>query len=266
MKGGREAELARLFSSIKAFRRCRPDIVVRHYLLLQQCEDAGLARAKLDAPPWVEISITESMQSLSAARNRLLSAVFADGLDAKCLIAFPDDDAWYPPGTLERIVDAFSTDRHLDFWFCRYGSTPTDFSTDGRVPSCQEVISCASSNTIMLRGPLAEEIGNFDERLGLGTPAQSGEDTDYAIRSYLHAHRTVFVNSKLIGHRDYNPGYRARYYAGATIAINRHAFRSAPLFCAFVRKLAVGVALVLRGEMKIAALRMAVVGPVTTYR
>jgi hypothetical protein len=259
MTSGREAEVARLIESVERFRTRRPGVPLRHHLLLQQCPDAHTGAERIGAPSWMTVSAAPGRLSLSAARNRMLDVLLAEGIDADALVGFPDDDAWYPDGILEHVLDRFSGDPGLDFWFCRYG-TAARFEPDHaeQAPSLQQVLSYASSNTVLIRGRVIDAIGGFDERLGLGTPAGSGEDTEFALRAYFAARRTRYTRAMMIGHRDYTAGFRARYFAGALVAIARHSRRSPAAMKALVRKLAVGAALVLRGEMKPGQLRAAI--------
>lgn len=259
MTSGREAEIARLIASVEAFRARRPDLPLRHHLLLQQCPDARAGARQIGAPAWMTVSASPGRLSLSAARNRMLDVLLADEIDADALVGFPDDDAWYPAGTLEHVVDRLSGDGDLDFWFCRYGTAARfEAAHEEIAPSLQQVLSYASSNTVLVRGRVIEAIGGFDERLGLGTPAGSGEDTEFALRAYFAARKTRYTQAMMIGHRDYTAEFRARYFAGALVAIARHARRSPAAMKALLRKLAVGVALVLRGEMKPGQLRAAI--------
>jgi hypothetical protein len=249
--GDRGPDLARLVASVAAFRQARPSTVVRHHLLVQRCHDVETARARFALPDWVEPIVVDRQLPLSIARNLMLDPVLAEGsIDPDALVSFPDDDGWYPEGTLEHVHDRFARDPELDLWFCRYGSKARFVVVDEQRPGLQDVLSSASSNTIMLRGALLIAIGGFDERLGLGTPAKSGEDTEFAIRAYLVARRSAFAPAILVGHRDFSREVRAKYFGGSLAAISRHAGASAASAKALLRKLAVGVALVAKGEMK----------------
>jgi hypothetical protein len=251
----RTMEIARLVQSVERARRSLADIPLRHHFLVQRCASIQEAIKNLDLPAWMTVTTSHEQLPLSVARNQMLSAVAREGLDADALVAFPDDDAWYAQHTLEHIVQRFAANESLDFWFCRYGSEP-NFTPDEteRSASLQNVLSWASSNTTFIRGKVLQAIGGFDERLGLGTPLRGGEDTEFAIRAYFAAQETRFVQERRVGHRDYSPQHRGRYYPGAAIAIARHANRSAEARKALIRKLGVGFALVLRREMEVGQL------------
>lgn len=250
-EGNRAAELARMTASVEQFRTAMPEVTVRLYLLLQRYS----AEFRGEIPAWVTLITESSRLSLSAARNRMISRVLADGINDDAIVAFPDDDAWYPEHTLAFIVGAFVQYPTCDFWFCRYGSQPSSpvQQTSKRAvePRVQQVISFASSNTLVIRGRVLKAVGNFDEALGVGTPAGGGEDTDYALRAYFEARRVVFVPEKIIGHRDGNSVLRARYYRSSLAVIASHANRAWVVRLAYWRKLLVGVWLTMTGRLSL---------------
>jgi hypothetical protein len=247
---GREAAVAKLFASVERVRQQRPGVTIIHYFLVQRSPDRASAITQFAVPEHVAVTTDERQLPLSVARNRMLDTILAEQAMDGALVAFPDDDAWYPDGVLEHIHDQFAADARLDLWFCRYGSQASlPDSVTEQVPTLQNLLSFASSNTTVLRGELLRRIGGFDEHLGLGTPARSGEDTEFAMRAYLAARRTNFLPAQAVGHRDFSPEVRARYFAGSLVAIARHASRSGRGVMALARKLAVGLALTAKGEL-----------------
>lgn len=255
-KGGRDEELRRLFASVAAFREARPQALVDHHLLLQCCNDPAASVDSIGVPGDVRVTSDTAQLPLSVARNRMLETVLAQEDLDDALIGFPDDDAWYPAGTLEAVYDAFRDDRDLDLWFCRYGSAAT-WQPDApwQMPSLQQVLSFASSNTVLLRGRILKSVRRFDETLGLGTPARSGEDTGFALRAFREARTARFVDARMIGHRDFDPSIRAKYYGGALLAIRRYGGSSPAGLWALGRKTLVGAALVARGELPVSEYR-----------
>ncbi|HTN96101.1 MAG TPA: glycosyltransferase family A protein, partial [Nordella sp.] len=176
--GGRSADLERLLASISDGLTGRD---WRMLLLVQRL--APGADLPGDIPENVQVETIPDRVSLSHARNLMLRKAREQGLLARApLIAFPDDDCWYPAGSLERILNLFRIDQALDFWFCGYASAPASpqraLSMDMKPPSAFVVAAKASSNTIILRSRIAEKIGGFDEELGVGTHNNGGEDTD----------------------------------------------------------------------------------------
>ena len=166
------------------------------------------------------------------------------------MVAFPDDDCWYPAGFLRQVVELFGRQTELDFWICRYGSQPVVESFAHVRPALartREVVRNASSNTMFLRGRVVGSIGGFDERLGVGTPMGGSEDLDYALRASQASRQTAYLDSVLVGHRDKSPEIRARYYRSSLTVLARHARHGAR--SEFLRKIAVGAYLVLRNEL-----------------
>jgi GT2 family glycosyltransferase len=124
-----------------------------------------------------------SPRGLSRARN--VGIKLASGR----IVCFPDDDCWYPGDLLLQVVQWFDQHQEYDFLCC----TAQDGSgreVASRWPSHSHAIdrdsvlrACASASLFMRRTAL-DEIGGFDERMGLGaaTPFQSAEDSDLALR------------------------------------------------------------------------------------
>jgi hypothetical protein len=254
MQSGRDAELQRMVSSVERFLASRPDVPLIHLLLLQRCSDAAVASKQLGFPARMRVSAIDRQVSLSAARNMMINCLFSDPPEGfeEALIAFPDDDAWYPEGVLEYIYSRFKANSELDFWFCRYGSAavlPPEVNEHS--PTLQQIISRASSNTIVVRGKVLRACAGFDENLGLGTPAGSGEDTDFAMRSFFAARQVSMAPYVMVGHRDFDHAIRANYYAGTLIAISRHLAASSAAKLAFVRKLLVGWVLVAKRDLSL---------------
>lgn len=259
--GGRTADLERLLTSISKAMAGRD----WRMLLLVQRWTAG-AELPVDLPDNVQVETISNRVSLSHARNLMLRKAREQGLFAYVpLVAFPDDDCWYPDGSLGRILNLFRIDQALDFWFCTYASAPASprraLSMDMKPPSAFMVAAKASSNTIFLRSRIAETIGGFDEELGVGTRNNGGEDTDYALRAFLSARKCRFVDQPLIGHRDHDPTLRSHYFRGSLIAIARHAAERPARVPLLARKLLVGGALVATRRMSsqdfLAALKVA---------
>ncbi len=248
LKSARRDSLDRMVAAAAASRSPGNDL--RLHLLFQ---NAAAGDPLPDMPDFVTVSTAPAAMSLSKARNRLLAAIRAEGaVPTDDLVAFPDDDAWYPPGLLDRVTAAFGASADLDLWFCRYASAPDRdpgrTSVAARPANVRDVIRHASSNTIFLRGAVARAL-DFDESLGVGTPAGSGEDTDYAVRAFLAGRRASFTDAPLIGHRDKDVALRARYYPGGLEVLARHAARSPDLRREHLRKIGVGLYLGLRGEL-----------------
>jgi hypothetical protein len=247
--GGRSRHLERLLSSIEGALARRD----WHMLLLVQRSSSG-AEIAAHMPANVEVGTIPNRVSASHARNLLFQRAHERGLLAEVpLVAFPDDDCWYPDGSLQRILNLFRIDQALDFWFCRYASAPRPparaLTTAMRSPSVFQVAAKASSNTIFLRSRVVESVGEFDEELGVGTENNGGEDTDYALRAFRQSRKCRFVDLALIGHRDHDARLRSRYFRGSLIAIARHTAMQPASVLLLLRKLMVGGFLVATRRM-----------------
>jgi hypothetical protein len=256
--GDRSGDLERLLSSIETALAGRD---WRMLLLVQRASSAANIAAGI--PANVEVETIPNRVSASHARNLLLHEAHEQGLLAEApLVAFPDDDCWYPGASLERILNLFRIDQALDFWFCRYASAPQSppraLSMAMSSPSVFQVAANASSNTIFLRSRILENLGDFDEELGIGTENNGGEDTDYALRAFRQSRKCRFVNHALIGHRDNNPRFRSRYFRGSLIAIARHTAMRPASVALLLRKLMVGGFLVATRRLSSQEFRTAV--------
>jgi glycosyltransferase involved in cell wall biosynthesis len=135
----------------------------------------------------------KSATGLSRARNIGLARAVGD------ILAFPDDDCWYPEDLLERVATLFSdnpgwdgiTGRPIDRSFSRY------HTVSGPVDKAN-VFRRSTSFTIFIRSRVAGKVGGFDESLGLGTESGriAAEETDYLIRA-LSARYRIFYNADL---------------------------------------------------------------------
>jgi GT2 family glycosyltransferase len=242
--GHRAEELVRLDTSVNRLRQEMPYLRVDHHLLLQAAPDGTEIQGN-----WT-LQTTPKLLGLSTARNMLLADLPKYLLTDNAVIAYPDDDAWYVDASLADVVTAFEEDPLLDFWFTRSGQDPTwPGYKVMRSPSLQQLLSNATSNTIFLRGSMVARLGGFDESLGLGTSAISGEDTDYALRAFRLARKTMFLATATVGHRHPDRRDRELYFEGALYAIAKHALALRGGKYALVRKIAIGLILTLGGRI-----------------
>jgi len=225
-----------------------PSSSIHLSMLFQNCDVVDLPSISAELPAFLHPIATPGRVSLSSARNIVLRRLTAaQGIGADSLVAFPDDDCWYPPGLLAQVAALFSRDPQLDFWFCRYASRPgqsTLIDAQPKVARMSEIVRNASSNTIFMRGRVVNAVGEFDEALGVGTPAGGSEDLDYVLRAWRAARKTAYCNQALVGHRDKFQELLARYYASGLLVLARHAEFGAS--SEFYRKIAVGFYYALR--------------------
>jgi hypothetical protein len=247
---GRPEVLRRLIESIEGEITQRSGMRCTLHLLLQNCTDEELERLRPSLPSFVSPLAVPTRISLSAARNILLRSRGVSAAEPFDIVGFPDDDCWYPPGALAFVADQFAADSDLDFWFCRYASNPEPFAeSPSQGATAGLVVQHASSNTMFVRRLILDRVGRFDEDLGVGTPNSGGEDLAFALGSYLSSRKARFCDRAGIGHRDKISEFGVRYYPGSLLALARHARAHKSVFAQYVRKIAVGIYLVLKGTL-----------------
>jgi len=124
------------------------------------------------------INHLRSKPGLSKARNLGMTSITGD------VIAFPDDDCWYPPELLQEVASFLKNNPYLDgLTGCTANENYWD-KESGRLTQFN-VWKRAISYTVFLRRSVIEKVGIFDETLGVGagTSWKSGEETDYIIRA-----------------------------------------------------------------------------------
>lgn len=129
---------------------------------------------------------------------------------ARCrgaIIAFPDDDCWYPAGLLAAVRQQFARDPDLDGMTCRCTDEHGRLAAggDGRRPgpiTKHNVWMRGVSATLFLRADTVRRVGFFDESLGLGssTDFKSGEETDYILRVIAMGGRMIYLPSLRVFH------------------------------------------------------------------
>ncbi len=144
-----------------------------------------------------------SERGLSRARNVGLQHLSGN------VVAFPDDDCWYAPDTLEKMARAFHENVKCDGFTGRAvdDSRPGAFSwfpqKSGWVDK-KNVWRQAISYSIFLRASVIRALGPFDESLGAGSHngKLSGEETDYLIRAIVSGFRIYYRTDLSIFHAD----------------------------------------------------------------
>ncbi|CAI8724650.1 glycosyltransferase family 2 protein [Methylocaldum szegediense] len=251
--GGRQDELERMVRSVERA-ITKSGLRVVQYLLLQR-HTPGQPLPAL--PDYIRVTTIPDRVSLSKARNLLFDLAHKDRLfERSLMVAFPDDDAWYPEGTLETMLALFAQDASLDLAICKYSSSPSvlpSLPLELRTPrpaSTRAFVANASSNTLFMRASRVAQTGYFDESLGVGAPINGGEDLDYALRAYVSAgERAVWFDAPLVGHRDPHRWLIGHYYAGSLYALARSAALSRGVALQAMRKVLVGIYLLLRREL-----------------
>ena len=173
-----------------------------------------------------------SERGLSRARNVGLKHISGD------IVAFPDDDCWYPPDLLERVIRFFREHPDID------GLTGCSRDETGRLSNLKwdnaggfvnkfNVWKRAVSYTIFLKSVVIRKTGLFDEKLGVGagTPWGAGEEMDYLLRALENGARIYYDPNLVIFHpqpiKDFGPMAAKRIYtyrAGNSRVMRKHNF------------------------------------------
>jgi glycosyltransferase involved in cell wall biosynthesis len=173
-----------------------------------------------------------SEAGLSRARN--VGVAFATG----DIIAFPDDDCWYPEGLLERVVEELRGQPSVGGLTGRSedgGGRPSGGSFSrgkGRV-DMKNVWQRGISYTIFLRSVVCAVVGAFDEELGVGarTDFGSGEESDYLIRAAKLGFNIQYLPDLVVFHNNsivYNVNdckKAFRYGMGMGRVLSKHRYK-----------------------------------------
>jgi GT2 family glycosyltransferase len=141
-----------------------------------------------------------SEPGLSHARNAALPHLTAD------VVAFPDDDCAYEQGVLAHVGGLLTGDSGLDGVTGRSvdrgGHSSPSWEQNAADLTSGNLWNRAISYTIFLRREVVENVGPFDERLGLGSDEawSSGEEIDYLIRAVKGGARIRYDPSLTVHH------------------------------------------------------------------
>jgi glycosyltransferase involved in cell wall biosynthesis len=193
---GRAQELERMLASIASQTFKEVELII-----VDQNPDDRVRKALENWEPSVPCFHVRSRRGLSQARN-----VGID-LAAGGIIGFPDDDCWYPDDLLLQVKGWFEGNQMYDFLCCsaRDGDGREVASRwPGRslVIDRDSVLRACASASLFIRKRALDEIGGFDEGMGLGsaTPFQSGEDSDLALRCLQKGRKGWFEKELYVFH------------------------------------------------------------------
>ena len=206
----RTEELARFLESVAAQGAEHVRVII-----VDQNADARLDSV-LEAAP-LRIERIAAPRGLSRARNAGLGLIEAD------IVAFPDDDCVYPPGLLVRVGKTLAADTTLDGVSGRsvnaQGESAASWKSEGALLTDDNLWNRVISFSVFLRRDVVDEVGHFDEELGLGsgTPWASGEEIDYLVRAIRSGARIAYDPSLLVEHEIRSDNLRLGARDGASI-------------------------------------------------
>ena len=174
---GRTSELRRLLESLAVQTHRDFEVIV-----VDQNTDDCLAQILAPFASQMRILRLVAQPGLSRARNLGLKAVSGE------VVAFPDDDCWYPSSLLEQVRNFLLRQEACDGMVGHSvdgmgrATMPWNDKAGPLSPamSWRQVVTYA----YFLRKKVVDKVGGFDETLGpgAGTPWGAGEDNDYMLR------------------------------------------------------------------------------------
>lgn len=193
---GRTAEVDRFFASLveQGYRDC-------HVVVADQNPDDRLEPIIRPYEGVISYSRLCCSPGLSRSRNLALERVDGD------LVAFPDDDCWYPPGYLARIAAWFQahpefgglTSRAVD---AQGEPLPARWSRRAGEVNRSNVWTRCCGPAMFYRRDAVQAAGGFDEQLGpgSGTPWPAAEDMDFPLRVLAAGYRIHYDPAFAVRH------------------------------------------------------------------
>jgi len=192
----RVAEIQRFLRSLTRQGSSHLELIV-----VDQNEDDRLAATLSQSNLPFPIVHLRSEAGLSRARNVGIASATGG------IIAFPDDDCWYPEGLLARVVSEFQRHPLVDGFTGRSEDergrpSGGSFSRHQSQVDLKNVWRKGISYTIFLRSSVCAAVGSFDEELGLGARTRfvSGEETDYLIRAVQSGFNIQYLPNLVVFH------------------------------------------------------------------
>ncbi len=193
---GRTEKLCRLLDSL-----VRQTLSDFELIVVDQNEPGVLDSLLAPYAGRLDINHVRSERGLSRARNVGLNHCRAK------IVAFPDDDCWYPDGLVQNVVALFDATPEAGVFTGRTtDSAGADslglfLGADAEISKSNVWLS-GNSNSLFIRADIARRIGGFDETLGVGatTPFKSGEETDFLLRALGSGARGFYRRDIVIRH------------------------------------------------------------------
>ncbi|WP_180962566.1 glycosyltransferase family 2 protein [Salimicrobium jeotgali] len=200
-------------------------------IIVDQNEDERIHQLLKGMEPDFPVLHLSCEKGLSKSRNEGLK--YASGE----IVAFPDDDCLYPEDLLRRINDFFDGNKFDVLAIKMKNSVPTgrkvQENTKSQFVHKYNVIGLMASISSFYKKEVIDQVGGFDERLGLGanTIFQGCEDYDYPIRALKEGFIIYYTNTIEVLHPwdyemvDKNKDLKGRSYNGGAaemFLLNKH--------------------------------------------
>ncbi|MBC9719619.1 glycosyltransferase [Streptomyces sp. TRM66268-LWL] len=157
--------------------------------------------------PWIESGKGEYihepvMRGLSRGRNRGMRHLRGE------IVAFPDDDCWYPAGVLSVVSGKFEAGTWGGVSGQLVSPEGEPFMLRWPINACRinsrNIARTTTSATLFFAERTIRQIGEFDEELGAGagTPFGAAEETDYVLRALKEKVGLVYEPRIAVKHRN----------------------------------------------------------------
>lgn len=192
---GRTAEMERLLASLNSQTHRDFELII-----VDQNPDDRLVSVLEPYRTRFPIMRVSSERGLSRARNVGLEHATGDA------VGFPDDDCWYPPDLLENAARLLREHPEVDGISGRVtdesGSFDARFEQVAGLLEIPNVWRRTSSVSIFIRRRVFENIGGFDEELGVGSGTVWGgaEDIEYALRAVRRGLKIYYDPALVVFH------------------------------------------------------------------
>jgi GT2 family glycosyltransferase len=210
-------------------------------LQMQTRTDFELVVVDQNPPGYLDIFLEAARQSLQVLHLRSvpgLSRARNVGLASARggLLAFPDDDCWYPPDTVARVVASFAARPQAGVLTCRTVDALGQDSNGRFLQASADITRrnvwlAGNSNGLFVRAAVVQRLRGFNEALGVGsgTPFGAGEESDFLLRALAAGVAVHYLHDLHVHHDqvdtvlDAQALRRARLYArgfGRTLRLN----------------------------------------------
>jgi glycosyltransferase involved in cell wall biosynthesis len=258
----RVAEIDRFVRSLSQQRCTNLELIV-----VDQNEDDRLKATLMQSNSPFPIVHLRSEAGLSHARNVGIASATGD------VVAFPDDDCWYPDGLLARVVAEFQSHPSVDGLTGRSEdgraqASGGSFSRSQGQVDLKNVWKRGISYTIFLRSSICAVVGPFDEELGVGARTRfgSGEETDYLIRTVKLGFNIRYRPELVVFHANpilYDRNHRSkafRYGVGMGRVLSKHRYKLSFKVYTILRPFAGALLSLLTLRVRKAAYHLAIAG------
>jgi glycosyltransferase involved in cell wall biosynthesis len=246
---GRVSELDRLLASLDS-QTCKEFEVI----VVDQNPDDRLVPI-LAGHPGLRVRHLRSRRGAARGRNVGLPLAQED------LIAFPDDDCWYPPDLLA-VVAAWFADHpeYSGLFTCLRDGDDNPVGPNWPKQACagtrDNIWEVGLAACGFLRRGVTDAIGLLNENIGVGsdTKYQSGEETDYYLRALSRGFRVWFDPSITVHHPNLHVQDRLRqrtypFALGAGYVMRVHGYSWWALTWLLIRSLGGAVVSLLKADL-----------------